>query len=145
MNKSGWKQYIDLYGNFELPAYLYAVNNELMKQTLDLGTLLSTDSAKLRAYKEQVKKMFKKRWLDIAEALEFFDMVVPCGCSTHDYCQICGGSRYKLNSALTPDELREVAVFYGADKSIDLTEKLQKGLLKAMKELENANIDLPSV
>lgn len=140
MNKSGWKQYIDIYGNFELPSYLYSINNELMKQTLDLGTLLSSDVIKLRAYKEQVKKMFKKRWLDIAEALEFFDIVIPCVCAANDYCQICGGSRYKINSALTPDEMREVAVFYGADKDIELAEKLQKGLLKALRQVDELPI-----
>lgn len=134
MNKLGWKQYIDIHGNFELPSYLYAVNNSLMKETLDLGTLLSADAAKLRAYKEQIKKMFKKRWMDMAEALEFFDIVVPCVCSNYDYCEICGGSRYKLNAALTPDEMREVAILTGAGADVSLMEKLQRGLMKALKE-----------
>lgn len=135
MNKLGWKQYIDVNGNFELPSYLYAVNNELMKHTLDLGTLLSSDAVKLRAYKEQIKKMFKKRWMDLAEALEFFDLVVPCGCSTYDYCETCGGSRYKLNTALSPDELREVGMVTGLGADVDLMEKLQKGLMKVLNEL----------
>ena len=55
-----WKNYIDLNGNFELPNFLYKTINELMKQALDMGTLLSDDQYKLRAYKEQTKKLFKK-------------------------------------------------------------------------------------
>lgn len=138
----GWRAYVNEKGDFELPAYLYAINNDLMKQALDLGTLLSSDNIKLRAYKEQVKKIFKKRWLEMAQALEFFDIVVPCGCANTDYCDVCGGSRYRLNASLTPDEMREVGIVYGADQSAELADKLQKGLLKAIKDLEELKIDV---
>ena len=123
-------------GDFELPGYLFRVNNELMKQALDLGTLLSDDAAKLRAYKEQVKKIFKKRWLETAQALEYFDLVIPCTCSYEEYCRVCGGSRYRLHAALSPDKLREIAFVYGAEQDADLADKLHKGLVKALKEIE---------
>lgn len=131
----GWQSFIDEKGDFELPSYLYSVNNDLMKHALDLGTLLSEDSMKLRAYKEQIKKIFKKRWLEMAQALEFFDLVTPCVCSVGEYCEICGGSRYRLNSSLTPDQMQEIGTFYAAGQDVDLIEKLQIGLRKAIAEV----------
>jgi len=131
----GWQSFINLHGDFELPSYLFSVNNDLMKHALDLGTLLSEDKNKLRAYKEQIKKIFKKRWLEMAQALEFFDLVVPCECRLNEFCEVCGGSRYRLNSALTPDQMQEIGVFVAAGQSVDLAEKLHKGLIKAMKEV----------
>lgn len=137
----GWRSYVNEQGNFELPAYLYAINNDLMKQALDLGTLLSSDNLKLRAFKEQIKKIFKKRWLETAQALEFFDLVIPCGCRPNEYCEVCGGSRYRLNKALTPDQMREVGLVVGAEQDADLADKLQRGLYKAIKEVN----DLPAM
>lgn len=129
MDQIDWRKYVDINGDFALPTYLYRVINELMKHTLDMGTLLSNDRDKTRAYKEQVKKMFKRRWLEIAEALESFELIVPCGCSSSEFCRVCGGSRYLLNSALTPDEMREVAfVVSGGQDAEKIAERLQKGL-----------------
>lgn len=140
MSKSNdWRSYVNANGDFELPNYLFKMITELMKQSLDMGTLLSDDPAKLRAFKEQTKKQFKSRWLETAEALEFFELVIPCTCKRSDYCEICGGSRYLLNGALSPDEMREVAVFYGAEATSELAEKLEKGLRKAVRELEALN------
>lgn len=128
MDQIDWRKYVDDNGDFALPTYLYRVINELMKHTLDMGTLLSSDRDKTRAYKEQIKKMFKRRWFEIAEALEAFEIIVPCACSASDFCRSCGGSRYLLNSALTPDELREVAFVVSADQNADdVMERLQKG------------------
>ncbi len=129
-----WHLYIDSRGDFELAHYLYKVINCLMKTSLDLGTLLSDDTAKLRAYKEQVKSIYKDRWMELAKALEEFDIIVPCGCNQADFCRACGGSRYQLNNALSPDRLSEIAVFTATD-SIELKEKLEKGLDKAVTEL----------
>lgn len=131
-----WRNYVNNQGDFEMPNYLFRMYMELMKQALDMGTLLSDDSAKLRAYKEQVKKQFKSRWLETAQALEFFDMVIPCACKHSDYCEVCGGSRYILNAAISPDKMREVAVFYSAEANSDLADKLQKGLLKALRDID---------
>ena len=75
-----WKNYIDVNGNFELPNFLYKTINELMKQALDMGTLLSDDQYKLRAYKEQTKKLFKQKWFTIAQSLEFFNLIEQCAC-----------------------------------------------------------------
>lgn len=132
-----WKNYVNNAGDFELPNYLFRMLTELMKQALDMGTLLSEDSAKLRAYKEQTKKQFKGRWMEIAEALEFFDLIVPCVCKDKEYCTQCGGSRYILNSAISPDRLREVAVFTSAGANAEIAEKLQKGLMKALEEMDD--------
>jgi len=133
--KSDWREYIDEEGNFELAQYLYTVNVDLMKNALDMGTLLSTDPVRLRAYKEQIKSYFKNRWLEIAEALEHFEIIVPCGCS-NEYCTICGGARYRLNSALTPDELREIAVIVGDASNPDIQTKLEEGLERALEEVQ---------
>lgn len=146
MSKSGdWRNYVNVHGDFELPNYLFRMNTELMKQALDMGTLLSEDPAKLRAFKEQIKKHFKNRWLETAQALEFFDMVIPCTCRQNDYCEICGGSRYLLNSALSPDQMRETTVFYGAEADSNMAERLQKGLIKALRELEALDAIVPQV
>lgn len=130
-----WRSYVNDDGDFELPNYLFRLINDLMKQSLDMGTLLSNDPAKLRAFKEQTKNIFKKRWLEVAQALESFDIIVPCGCPIQEYCRDCGGSRYKLNSALSPDEMREIAVIVGPGQDPELAKKLEVGLAKALEEV----------
>jgi len=77
---SDWKNFININGDFELPNFLYRTINDLMKQALDMGTLLSDDPYKLRAYKEQTKKLFKNKWYDLAQALEFFEIIEQCSC-----------------------------------------------------------------
>lgn len=133
-----WKKYTDTSGNFQLANFLYKSINELMKHSLDMGTLLSSDQHKLRAYKEQTKKLFKSKWFDIAQSLEFFDIIEKCSCHSEQqeiYCDICKGARYRISSYLTSDEVREVGIFFNAAQSADLAEKLQKGLMKALDEL----------
>lgn len=127
-----WKEYIDPSGDFELARYLYAVILGLMKNSLDMGTLLSTDQARLRAYKEQTKSIFKSQWLEVAQALESFDIIVPCGCASEEFCKPCGGSRYRLNSALSPDEMREISMVTGEGADPELQRKLEQGLLHAL-------------
>lgn len=131
-----WRRYVDSNGDFELAGYLFRVITDLMKQALDMGTLLSNDPAKLRAYKEQIKSNFKKRWLEVAQALEAFDIIVPCGCPMNDYCRECGGSRYRLNAALSPDRLREISVVV-AEGDPEIARKLDEGLSKALEEVQN--------
>jgi len=133
-----WKKYTDTSGNFQLANFLYKSINELMKHSLDMGTLLSSDQHKLRAYKEQTKKLFKSKWFDIAQSLEFFDIIEKCSCYSEQqeiYCDICKGARYRISSYLTSDEVREVGIFFNAAQSANLAEKLQKGLMKALDEL----------
>jgi hypothetical protein len=67
---NNWKTFINENDDFELPNFLYRTIMDLMKQSLDMGTLLSNDQQKLRAYKEQTKKLFKNKWFEIAKALE---------------------------------------------------------------------------
>jgi len=133
-----WKKFTDVNGDFQLANFLYKSINDLMKHSLDMGTLLSEDSYKLRAYKEQTKKLFKNKWFEIAQSLEFFDIIEKCIChnqSQDTYCEICKGSRYKLSSYLNSDEIREIGIFFNAAQNADLADKLQKGLMKALDEL----------
>lgn len=133
-----WKKYIDVNGDFQLANFLYRSINDLMKHSLDMGTLLSNDQQKLRAYKEQTKKLFKSKWFDIAQSLEFFDIIEKCPCyaEQHEqYCDICKGARYRVSPYLTADEVREVGMFFNAQENVDLADKLQKGLLKVLDEL----------
>lgn len=132
-----WKNFINENGDFELPNFLYKTITDLMKQSLDMGTLLSSDQHKLRAYKEQTKKMFKSRWYDIAKALEYFDIINPCICAGDDkeiYCEVCKGARYIINSSLTADKMREVGVFTNAGTNVEIIEKLQKSLNDILRE-----------
>jgi len=138
MIMNDWKKFTDINGDFQLANFLYKGINDLMKQALDMGTLLSNDAHKLRAYKEQTKKLFKNKWFEIAESLEFFDIIEKCMCFNEEkdfYCDLCKGSRYKLSSYLTSDEIREVGIFYNAAQNAELANKLQKGLMKALDEL----------
>lgn len=132
-----WKNFINENGDFELPNFLYKTITDLMKQSLDMGTLLSSDQHKLRAYKEQTKKTFKSKWYDIAKALEYFDIINTCICASDDkevYCDVCKGARYIINSTLTADKMREVGVFTNAGTSVDIIDKLQKSLNDILRE-----------
>lgn len=132
-----WKSFINNNGDFELPNFLYKTINDLMKQSLDMGTLLSNDQYKLRAYKEQTKKLFKNRWFAIAEALEFFNIIEKCACANDikdTYCDVCKGARYMPTTTLTPDEMREIGVFVSADLNVNLAEKLQKSINEVIKD-----------
>lgn len=130
-----WRKYVNEAGELELPTYLYQMINSLMKRSLDYGTLLSDDPKKLRAYKERVKETFKAEWLILAEAFEVFDLITPCLCyGTHTYCEVCRGSRYQINHAISPDLTREIVTFTNTESS-ELNERLRKGLEKALKEV----------
>lgn len=132
MNTS-WEEYTDDNGDFNLALYLFKTINHLMKSSLDFGTMLSTDQSRLRAYKEQTKTVFKGKWLEVAQALEAFDVIVPCGCPNNEYCTQCGGARYRLNTVLLADQLREISVVTNPDDP-KLQHKLQRGLEKAIEE-----------
>lgn len=136
-NMSNWESFINESGDFELPNFLYKTINDLMKQSLDMGTLLSSDQHKLRAYKEQTKKMFKSRWYEIAKALEFFNIIDPCICSLNEkelYCDVCKGARFTISSTLTADEMKEVGLFINAGTNYELIQKLQKSLSEFLME-----------
>lgn len=133
-----WKKFTDVNGDFQLANFLYRNINDLMKHALDMGTLLSNDPQKLRAYKEQTKKLFKSKWFELAQALEFFDIIEKCTCysEVHEqYCDICKGARYRLNSYLTPDEVNEVGVFLGAAQLAENADILHKRLMRALDDL----------
>jgi hypothetical protein len=135
---SDWKMYLNKNGDFELANFLYKTINNLMKQSLDMGTLLSNDQAKLRAYKEQTKKVFKQKWFEVAKALEHFGIIEQCLCyydEKETYCEVCKGARYITSSMLTADEMREVGVFTNAGQNAEIVAKLQKGLQEVLSNL----------
>lgn len=135
---SDWKMFLNKNGDFELANFLYKTINTLMKQSLDMGTLLSSDQAKLRAYKEQTKKVFKQKWFEVAKALEHFGIIEQCSCyydEKETYCEVCKGARYITSSMLTADEMREVGVFTNAGQNAEIVAKLQKGLQEVLSNL----------
>lgn len=118
-----------------LPTFLHDIVKDLMKQSLDMGTLLSNDAAKTRAYKERIKNIFQSSWLSIASVLEEMDLIVKCECfGTRNFCKVCNGSRYQLNETYSnPDHFSEVGIaFSGTDPAV--REKLENGLTQAIKE-----------
>jgi hypothetical protein len=129
--------FVDKNGNFQLANYLYRTINELMKHSLDMGTLLSDDPAKLRAYKEQTKKLFKGKWHDVAEMLEYYSLIEKCSCSNfgkETYCEICKGARYIVTDFLTIDEINEFGTFIQSSNE-EVKEKLHKSLMYLIKEI----------
>jgi hypothetical protein len=125
MKNAEWQDYIDENGFFEFSNYLYKSMNKLMKTMLDLGTLACSDSAKLRAYKEQVKTSFRDKWLDLASLLEEMGIIQPCGCGT-EFCTKCGGSRYILSEILTADDVKEVYAAFNEKADDKLASKLNE-------------------
>ena len=107
---------------------------ELMKQSLDLGTLLSDDPAKLRAYKEQIKKEFKNKWFNIAEALEQVGVLVECVCARDEFCKLCGGSRFKLNEELTSHKIQEIGYAFGSNINEEAIAELNQAMDKLVKD-----------
>jgi len=132
IKSTDWQKYVDKQGNFEFPKYLFKTISEMMKVNLDLGTLVCNDAAKLRAYKERIKAVYKEKWLDIASLLEFFEIIQPCICAHDEFCKLCGGSRYILSEAMTADEIRQISYAFGADAQDEIAAKLKSGLEKAM-------------
>jgi hypothetical protein len=141
MSTVDWRKYVNKSGDFELPAYLYKMITSLMKESLDLGTMLSNDPAKTRAFKERIKESFKEQWLATAEILEAFGIIVRCECfDTSEYCKICGGSRYQLNGSLSPSVMKEIAFFTAKEESGEVSQKLAEGLQKALVEVEQYDL-----
>ena len=135
-----WQKFVDNNGDFEFPNYLHALIKDLMKEALDLGTLLSNNPAKLRAYKEQIKKTFTRQWIETAKACEFFDLVEPCICASNEFCEICGGSRYILNKALNPDQMIEIGAVYSESAGSDIERKLAEGLAQVQEDVATGKI-----
>lgn len=128
--------FADKNGNFQLANFIYRTVNELMKHSLDMGTLLSDDSAKLRAYKEQTKKLFKSKWHDIAEVLEYYSLIEKCSCAAfgrETYCEICKGARYIITDFLSADEINEIGTFIKSSNH-EIENKLHKSLMGFIEE-----------
>jgi hypothetical protein len=130
MNKG---KFFDERGYFNLSSYLYEGQKELMKFVLDQGNMAINDHRKLRSYKERIKKAFYDTWFDLASILEEMEIIESCGCDPKSFCKECGGSRYRLGSALAPEEIKEVFTFV-ADPSIK--EELESKLPEAEQVLD---------
>lgn len=133
-----WRSFTSATGDFELAMYLHRSIYDLMKHALDLGTLLSEDQDRLRAYREQIKNLFKNRWLETAEALHTLGVIVPCGCDPDEFCRICGGARYRLSNSLSADQIQELAMVTAVSVHDDpaIQRKLQVGMERALNEVE---------
>lgn len=129
-------KYLNVYGDFEFPSFLYHKHNSLMKSILDLGNLACTDPNQLRAFKERVKKDFKATWTEYADLLAAFDFVEPCSCNDNEYCRICGGSRFVNSDSITADETTVTQAFVSGRASDEMMEKLNQGLIKAKDQAE---------
>jgi len=139
---SKWNQYIDSNGNFQFANYVYKTINDLMKNALDMGTLLSDDPQKLRAYKEQTKKLFKSKWYELAESMESMDIIEKCPCQSDAkevYCEICKGARYIVSQFLSIDTIREVSVVT-SNQNEEISKKLQIALLEVLNEVSSLQV-----
>lgn len=142
ISMSKWRNYIDENGNFQLANYMYRTINDLMKNSLDMGTLLSDDPQKLRAYKEQTKKLFKSKWYEMAESLEAMDIIEKCHCYVDQkeiYCDICKGARYIVSEYLTADMIREISVVTNSQDQ-EVAKKLQAALVQVLNEVSSLQV-----
>ena len=136
--KKNVNKFVSETGDFEFPNFLYDTINNLMKSTLDLGTLACADDKnRLRAFKETVKKNFKSKWSEIAEVLEEFDLIEPCTCVENEFCTICGGSRFVTNQFYQSDAIVEVTIGAGHE---DVAERLREGMKRALVEAKQAGV-----
>lgn len=114
--------------DFQLANYIYRTITGLMKQSLDMGTLLSNDPHKLRAYKEQTKKLFKSKWFEIASIFENAGLIEPCLCMSNEEtrnskCDVCKGSRYVSTTLLSAEVVEDIGIFV-TNGDRELTDKL---------------------
>ncbi len=123
--KTDWTKFINERGDFQLSTYVYLLINNLMKDSLDLGTLLSDDPKKLRAFKEQIKSGHKNAWNNVADILCQFGIIQKCICEVDKYCDICRGSRFVPTAAVNSEEAVETFTFLAGD---DLDENQQLSL-----------------
>lgn len=124
-------RYFDDEGNFNLAAYIYDTQKDLMKFVLDQGNLAVNDTHRRRSFKERIKKEFNDFWLELAGILEAMEVIELCGCPPKSHCDICGGSRYRLGRLLTPEEVREVFSFVEGKEDDELRRKLLEKLPEA--------------
>lgn len=131
-----WQDYVDDDDLVELPNYIYTVILHLMKYTLDLGTIFADadDDPRLRSFRSRVKNEFKERWFDIAEMLEYMELIVPCGCSFDDYCRLCQGARYLLNKAFSSEFVHEISTVVVDTEDSDLAARLQQQLAELLSD-----------
>lgn len=128
----------DLYSfaEVELPKFLYKTIMSVMKEVLDLGTLVCHNAKEERAFKERTKAAHKKAWKEIATVLLDLGIVTPCICRDDEYCEICGGSRYVLDDAtvFSNADTTTIALNMNATGNQDIQAKLEVGLVKALQE-----------
>ncbi len=108
--------------------------NDSMKYALDMGTLLSDDPQKLRAYKEQIKKNSKSNWDKLGAALVNIGIADDCICSRGEYCRVCSGSRFVMSSLVSSTEVIEhVMAISGAITTEEGKQAVAQGLMSPYK------------
>jgi hypothetical protein len=131
--------------NFNIVKFIYMLLNDSMKYALDMGTLLSDDPQKLRAYKEQIKKNSKGNWDKLGAALVNIGIADDCICSRGEYCQVCGGSRFVMSSLVSSTEIVEhVMAISGSITSEAEKQAVAEGLMSPYKS-ELAQNDVSQV
>lgn len=114
---------------FNIVKFIYMNLNHSMKYALDLGTMVSTDPQKLRAYKEQIKKNARFQWEEIGRALVYLGLADECQCKRGDYCTVCSGSRFVMSSLISSSSY----VDRGLVTAATLTEEQVKSVEQALK------------
>lgn len=128
--------------SYNLIKFLYTNVNNSMKYALDMGTLLSNDPQKLRAFKEQVKKKSREQWDAIGRVLEGLGLAEKCTfCKKGEFCHHCGGARYVTSVLLDSPTFTESGIAVTATKPDDI-EKMIKHLTK---QNQSANEQVPQV
>ena len=129
------------FAEVELPKFLYRTLVSVMKETLDLGTLVCHNAKEERAFKERTKAAHRKAWKEIADMLLDLGIVTSCICRDDEYCEICGGSRYVLddNTFISNADTTTVALNMRANVNDDMQAQLRVGLHRALEQVNRMN------
>ncbi len=119
------------YDEFNIVKYIHNNINNSMKYALDLGTMLSDDPKKLRAFKEQIKKHSRQQWEAIGKALVYLDLAYECICSPGQYCTACSGARYVMSTLIDSDHWVEEGMVIGK-VSKDVEDVVRRNLFLAV-------------
>lgn len=131
--------------DFNIVKFIYMLLNDSMKYALDMGTLLSDDPQKLRAYKEQIKKNSKTNWDKLGAALVNIGIADDCICTRGEYCRVCSGSRFVMSSLVSSTEVIEhVMAISNSITTEEGKQAVAEGLMSPYRS-ESAADDMPKV
>lgn len=138
------EEYID-EEEFNIVKFIYMNINQSMKYALDLGTMVSTDPQKLRAFKEQIKKNARFQWEEIGRALVYLGLADECQCKRGDYCTICSGSRFVMSSLISSSSYVDHGLVTAATLNPDQVKIVEEALKLPYLKRENQQDEVPSV